>query len=74
MIDAHDLVEPDYHPVSLKQAKQQLKLACKGKRNVSKLTGLRFRLAYLSQEERGKFHAYANHICNNTLKKWNLKK
>jgi len=62
---------PDYHPVSLKQAKQQLKGACKGKTKTSTLIGLHFRLEHLPEVDRYKFQAYANNICKATLKKWN---
>ncbi len=65
---------PDFYPVSLKQAKKFLKQACIGHTNVKQLTGLRFRLKLLSQEERDAFTVYGNNICNNTLKRWNLKK
>jgi len=62
---------PDFHPVSLKQAKKQLKGACLGKTTTISLLGLHFRLDYLKEEEREKFQAYANKICVDTMKKWN---
>jgi len=65
---------PDFHPVSLKQAKQQLKERCIGKTRTSSLIGIHFRLGYLTEEERYKFQAYANNICTETLKKWNKAK
>ncbi len=74
MVEGPDQLIPDYHPVSLKQAKKQLKEACKGHTHVGTLTGLRFRLDHLSQEDINKFHKYGNNICNQTLEKWNLKK
>ncbi len=71
IFNQNDIRTPDYHPVSLKQAKQQLKGACKGKTRTGSLLGLHFRLEYLTEEERYKFQAYANKICVDTLKKWN---
>jgi len=65
---------PDFFPVNLRQAKQQLKGACLGKTSTDALLGLHFRLEYLKEEERYKFQAYANKICIDTLKKWNKKK
>ncbi len=62
---------PDFHPVSLKQAKQQLKKACLGKTSTGALTGLHFRMTYLNEEERIKFVEYGNKICIDTIKKWN---
>lgn len=62
---------PDYHPVSLKQAKRQIKEACKGKTKTSSLLGLHFRLEHLSESDRFRFQAYTNKICVATLKKWN---
>ena len=62
---------PDFHPVSLKQAKQQLKGACLGKTNTRSLLGLHFRLDHLEQEDRLKFQEYANKICIDKIKKWN---
>lgn len=74
MIFNEDGRNPDFHPVSLKQAKQQLKGACLGKTSTGALTGLHFRLDYLKEEERYKFQAYANKICIDTIKKWNKTK
>ena len=74
MIFNEDIRTPDFHPVSLKQAKQQLKKACYGKKSTGALTGLHFRLDYLKEEERYVFQAYANKICIDTIKKWNKKK
>ena len=65
------LGSPDFHPVSLKQAKQQLKGACLGKTSTGALTGLHFRLDHLEEEERHKFLEYANNICIDKMKKWN---
>jgi len=65
---------PDFHPVSLKQAKQQLKEKCIGKTRTSSLIGIHFRLTYLTEEERYKFQAYANNICIDKIKRWNKKK
>jgi len=65
---------PDFHPVSLKQAKQQLKGACFGKTSTRSLLGLHFRLEHLSNEERFMFQAYANKICIDKIKKWNKAK
>lgn len=74
MIFNENIKDPDYHPVSLKQAKQQLKGACLGKTSTGALLGLHFRLDYLKEEDRYKFQAYANKICIDTIKKWNKKK
>jgi len=71
MIFSESSLTPDFHPTSFKQAKQQLKGACKGKKRTGVLAGLHFRLTYLSEEEREKFQSYANNICDDTLKKWN---
>ena len=69
-----ELGTPDYHPVSLKQAKSQLKEACLGKRSTGSLTGLHFRLDHLEVYERIKFQTYANKICIDKIKKWNKAK
>ncbi len=74
MMEGPEEMEPDYYPVSLKQAKQFLKLACKGHTKVGQMTGLRFRLKYLTLAERHEFNAYGNRICNKTLARWNAKK
>lgn len=65
---------PDFFPLSLKQAKLQLKEACLGKTSTEALLGLHFRLEYLKEEDRYKFRAYANKICIDTIKKWNKAK
>ncbi len=65
---------PNFHPVSLKQAKQQLKRECIGKTRTSALLGLHFRLDHLEKEDRLKFQAYANRICIDKIKKWNKAK
>jgi hypothetical protein len=73
MIFNEDSRNPDYHPVSLKQAKQQLKKACYGKKSTGALIGLHFRLTYLNEKEREEFQTYANNICIDKIKKWNKK-
>ena len=71
MIFDQQIGTPDFHPVSLKQAKKQLKERCIGNTKTSALLGIHFRLTYLSEKERYEFQAYANKICTETLKKWN---
>ena len=63
--------DPDYHPVSLKQAKEQMKQACKGKTNTNQLLGIYFRMDHLSDSDRDRFDLYCEKICNNKLKQWN---
>lgn len=71
MVFDKQIKTPDFHPVSLKQAKKQLKGACLGKTSTSALLGLHFRLDHLAEEERYKFQEYANRICIEKMKKWN---
>ncbi len=65
---------PDYHPTSLKEAKQQIKNHAIGMTSTASLLGLRFRLDHLTVSEREKFDAFTTKICDNTIKKWNKAK
>jgi len=71
VFNGNDIRTPDYHPTSLKQAKQQLKGACRGKTRTGSLIGLHFRLDHLSEAERYVFQSYANKICIDKIKRWN---
>lgn len=62
---------PDYHPTSLKEAKQQIKSHTIGMTSTASLLGLRIRLDHLTLDERDKFDAFTTNICDNTIKKWN---
>ncbi len=65
---------PDYHPTSLKQAKQQIKDHCIGMTSTASLLGLRIRLDHLTDYEKDKFDAFTEKVCDSTIKKWNKAK
>lgn len=62
---------PDYHPTSLKEAKQQIKNHVIGMTSTASLLGLRIRLDDLTLDERDKFDEYCMKVCDSTIKRWN---
>jgi len=62
---------PDYHPTSLRQAKQQIKNHVIGMTSTASLLGLRFRMDHLTQDEIAKFDVFAMKVCDSTIKRWN---
>ncbi len=62
---------PDYHPTSLKEAKQQIKNHVIGMTSTASLLGLRIRLDHLTLNERDKFDAFSMKVCDSTIKRWN---